>query len=123
MRKKWIFENDKPIYSQIIKEIKLMIISGELELGESLASVRDLASEAEVNPNTMQRALAELEREGFLVSQRTNGRFVTENEGLIKSVKSEIADNNVEDFLEKMKQLGYTKQEIIDLIIDYKEVE
>ena len=77
----WDLKSDRPIYSQLIEQIQLKIVSGVYPAGSKLPSVRDMASDASVNPNTMQRALAELENEGLLYSQRTNGRFVTEDEG------------------------------------------
>ena len=84
---KWQFSNDAPIYSQLIAQIKVGIVSGAFPPGERLPSVRDLATEAGVNPNTMQRALTELERDGLVYSQRTTGRFVTEDQAMIASAK------------------------------------
>ena len=78
---KWDFSSDAPIYAQLILQIKVGIVSGAFPPGERLPSVRDLATEAGVNPNTMQRALTELERDGLVYSQRTAGRFVTESGG------------------------------------------
>ena len=78
----WDLKSDRPIYTQLVEEIELRIISGRYEAGEKLASVRDLAAEAAVNPNTMQRALAELEQRGLVYSQRTSGRFITEDKEL-----------------------------------------
>ena len=80
---KWQFSNDAPIYSQLIHQIQVGIVSGAFPPGQRLPSVRDLATEAGVNPNTMQRALAELERDGLVYSQRTAGRFVTEDQIMI----------------------------------------
>lgn len=121
MAGKWNFTNDKPIYSQISEEIKRRIISEEYSLGEKIPGVRDLAIEAGVNHNTMQRALSELERTGLIYSQRTNGRFVTEDKELIMSAKNEIADEKIQGFLKSMKQLGYTKEETIALLEKFKE--
>ncbi|MDU3336445.1 GntR family transcriptional regulator [Paraclostridium bifermentans] len=112
----WEFDNNKPIYLQLIDILKLKIISGEFEIGSKLNSVRDMASEAEVNPNTMQRALAELEREGLLHSQRTSGRFVTNDEEKIKSMRKEIADREINSLKEKLIQLGYEKNEIVEIV-------
>lgn len=122
MSMKWHFTNDKPIYSQIVEQVKHLIVSGELKPGDRLAGVRDLAVEAEVNHNTMQRALSELERTGLIYSQRTNGRFVTENTELILSTKEEIANERILGFLQSMKQLGYTKDQITELLKTHKEV-
>ncbi len=112
----WTFRNDLPIYSQLVDKIKLAIVSGALPPGERLASVRDLAPEAGVNPNTMQRALQELEREGLVFSQRTAGRFVTEDITVIDEIKKTLAKGQIESFLKAMKELGYDRQGIIDLL-------
>lgn len=117
----WQFSNDKPIYAQIVSQVKQLIVSGNLKAGDKMPTVRELASEAEVNPNTMQRALSELENEGLLSSHRVKGRFVTEDEKLIKTMKDEIADKKVSEFLKSMKLLGYTKEETEDLIKSFKE--
>lgn len=117
---KWDFDNNKPIYSQIIDHIKLFIISGELKTGERLPSVRDLASEAGVNPNTMQRALSELERTGLVYSNRTSGRFITEEEDIIKEIKIESAEKSIKDFLNNMAQIGYSKEEVVKILENYK---
>ena len=120
---KWEFSNDAPIYAQLILQIKVGIVSGTFSPGERLPSVRDLAVEAGVNPNTVQRALSELEREGLVFSQRTAGRFVTENENMIVNAKLRIADERVGTFLRSMKTLGCNKQEVISLIEGAKEEE
>lgn len=112
----WVFKNDLPIYSQLVEKIKLAIISGAMPPGARLASVRDLAMEAGVNPNTMQRALQELEREGLVFSQRTAGRFVTEDITVIDEIKKTLAKGQIESFLKAMKELGYDRQGIIDLL-------
>ena len=110
----WTFKNDRPIYSQLVEQIKIKIISGEWELGGRLSSVRELAEQAGVNPNTMQRALAELERDGLVHSKRTSGRFVTEDENMIKNVREAVAAENIAAFMESMKRLGFTESEIMD---------
>ena len=112
----WQFSGDAPIYSQLIEQIKVGIVSGVFPPGERLPSVRDLATEAGVNPNTMQRALAELERDGLVYSQRTAGRFVTEDNTMINQAKRSLAERHVKTFLEAMLRLGFQKDEIIDLI-------
>lgn len=116
---KWNFDNNKPIYSQIIDHIKLFIISGELKSGERLPSVRDLAGEAGVNPNTMQRALSELERTGLVYSNRTSGRFITEKEDIIKEIKTESAERSIREFLNNMEHIGYSKEEVIKILENY----
>ena len=110
----WTFKDDRPIYSQLVEQIKIKIISGEWELGSRLSSVRELAEQAGVNPNTMQRALAELERDGLVHSKRTSGRCVTEDEDMIKGVREAVAAENIAAFMESMKRLGFTESEIMD---------
>lgn len=112
----WQFSNDAPIYTQLIQQVKAGIVTGAFPPGERLPSVRDLATEAGVNPNTMQRALAELERDGLVYSQRTAGRFVTEDNAMINAAKRSLAQRHVKTFLEAMLQLGFQKDEIITLI-------
>lgn len=119
----WSFRNDQPIYSQLIQRLTETIVSGVYAPGEKLPSVRELALEAGVNPNTVQRSLTELEREGLVFSQRTAGRFVTENENMIVNAKLRIADERVSEFLRSMKTLGCGRQEIISLIEGAKEDE
>ena len=119
----WNFRNDQPIYSQLTQRLTEAIVSGIYAPGEKLPSVRELAVEAGVNPNTVQRALSELERDGLVFSQRTAGRFVTENENMIANAKLRIADERVGTFLRSMKTLGCSKQEVISLIEGAKEEE
>lgn len=114
---KWQFRNDMPIYTQIVEQIKVAIVRGEYGSGERLPSVRDMATEAGVNPNTMQRAMAELEREGLVFSQRTSGRQVTENLELIKDAKLSLAEKHLESFMNAMGELGLGQDEIIKLIM------
>lgn len=112
----WQFSNDAPIYTQLIQQVKVGIVTGAFPPRERLPSVRDMATEAGVNPNTMQRALAELERDGLVYSQRTAGRFVTEDNTMINTAKRSLAERHVKTFLEAMLRLGFQKDEIIDLI-------
>ena len=113
---KWQFDNNMPIYSQIIEQIKLFISSGDIGAGERLPSVRELATDAGVNPNTMQRALSELESTGLIFSDKTRGRFVTEDTELIARARKELAQKSISDFLDFMRSLGYQKEEIFSLI-------
>ena len=119
----WNFRNDLPIYSQLVEQIKLGIVSGIFAPGERLASVRDMAMEAGVNPNTMQRALQELERDGLVYSQRTSGRFVTEDETVIDNAKKTLATEQVKTFLSAMEKLGYDKAAIIAMLEEEKKEE
>lgn len=116
---KWVFVKDRPIYSQIIEQMQRFIVSGNLSPGDKLLSVRELAQEAGVNPNTMQRALAEMERKQLLYSNRTSGRFVTEDLEVIQNAKNEIADISIKQFYDNMYDIGYTKGEIIELVKNY----
>ena len=115
------FTNDKPIYLQLMDVFKVAIVSGELPKGARLDSVRDLAIVAKVNPNTMQKALSELERIGLVRTERTSGRFITDDEELILTMKNEIAENEIKAFLEKMKKMGINKESVVKLINDYNE--
>lgn len=115
----WEFDTTRPIYMQLVERIKLMIVTGELASGSKLKSVRDMAEEAGVNPNTMQRALAELEREALVYSQRTSGRFVTEDKELLTKMRDEFAEEKVKTFIESLMQLGYAQDELITLIQHY----
>lgn len=112
----WNFRNDLPIYTQLVEKIKLAVISGAMPPGARLSSVRDLATEAGVNPNTMQRALQELERDGLLYSQRTAGRFVTEDTAVIEHAKHVLAEGQLKSFLAAMRELGYDVPAIIALL-------
>lgn len=120
----WDFDNSKPIYIQLVEELKLRVISGQLTAGSKLSSVRDLAEEAGVNPNTMQRALTELERDQLVYSQRTSGRFVTEDMELIKTMRTQYATTKIKEVTVALLQMGYTKEELLKLIEkDLKEQE
>lgn len=112
----WQFSNEMPIYSQLVEQIKVGIVSGMFPPGERLPSVRDLATEAGVNPNTMQRAMTELERDGLVYSQRTAGRFVTEDHAVIEAAKRDLAQRHIHAFLAAMLRLGYGREEIISLL-------
>ena len=120
---KWHFNSDMPIYTQLISQIKFAIVSGELPPGERMSTVRDLASEAGVNPNTMQRAFQELEREGLVFSQRSSGRFVTEDVEIIMEAKKAMARKYLDSFKKSMEQLGYTGEEILRLLEEENEEE
>lgn len=112
----WEFRSDLPIYTQLIAQIQQRIVTGQLQPGDRLPSVRDWAAEAGVNPNTMQRAMTEMERQGLVHSQRTAGRFVTEDESVIRKLREDLARTQVRDFLAAMGQLGFGPDEIAALI-------
>lgn len=111
----WDLDSDRPIFAQLAERIQMQIVSGYYPPGAKLPSVRELAAVAAVNPNTMQKAFAELERSGLIVTQRTNGRAVTENAELIRGVKTMQAQKLLADFSAKMKDLGYTGQDVVEL--------
>ncbi len=117
----WQIDDSRPVYIQLIDEIKMRIISGYYKLGDRLPSVRDLAEEAQVNPNTMQKALIELESCGLLNSQRTSGRYVTDNIILIEEMRQMFALQYINVFIENMEKLGYSQEEIKQEIINSKE--
>ena len=112
----WHFDDNMPIYTQLVYQIKFAIVSGEPSPGERMAGVRDLAADAGVNPNTMQRALQQLEREGLVFTQRSSGRFITEDTVAIGEAKRTLARQHIEQFMASMKKLGYTREEIIALL-------
>ena len=119
----WNLDSSRPIYLQIIERVQMDIITGRYQPGDTLPSVRDLAQEAAVNPNTMQKALSELERSGLIYSQRTSGRFITEDKELIHQMKKELAAAEVSAFVAHMKQLGITPEEIRQLLAETIEEE
>ncbi|WP_300379803.1 GntR family transcriptional regulator [Clostridium sp.] len=112
----WEFKDDRPIYLQLIEKIQLKIISGLYKVGGRLPSVRDMASEASVNPNTMQKALSELEKIGILYSQGTSGRFITDDVRKIEELKEHLATEQAEKFLKGMESIGFNKEESIIIL-------
>ena len=112
----WNLDSDRPIYAQIVEIIQMQIVSGYYQPGDKLPSVRELAAQASVNPNTMQKAFAELERSGLILTQRAAGRTVTEDKEMIASIKLNLAKEQVENFVTQMKKLGFTREEIIGLV-------
>jgi GntR family transcriptional regulator len=112
----WSFETDRPIYLQLKEQILRMIVSGVYPPGSKLPPVRDLAAEASVNPNTLQKALSELERDSLVYTQRTSGRYVTEDGNMIIKAKKELAVEQIELFIKKMAGIGYTVEETIALL-------
>ena len=111
----WNLDPQRPIYAQIIERVQLDIVTGHYAPGSRLPSVRELAAQAAVNPNTMQRALSELEGSGLIYAQRTSGRFVTEDTALIRQAKEKLASMQVREFIRKMQELGMNREEIAEL--------
>lgn len=114
----WTIDDTRPIYLQLEDIIKSKIIAGIYKPGQKLPSVRELAAEAAVNPNTMQKALAELERSGLVYTQRTSGRYITEDTAIMQNLKHQLAHDLIYQFLEAMAHLGYTREESIQLLIE-----
>lgn len=112
----WNLNSDRPIFLQIVERIQMDIISGKYKPGDKLPSVRDLAADAAVNPNTMQKAFSELERMGLVYSQRTSGRYITEDLVMIEELKSTLAKEKIEEFLNIMQKIGFNNEEILTLI-------
>lgn len=112
----WDLTGDRPIWLQLTERIRMGIIAGEYRAGDRLPSVRDLAAEAAVNPNTMQKALTELERSGLIYSQRTSGRFITRDEEMIRQLKRQLAAEQTAAFLARMDSLGFTKEETLAIM-------
>ncbi len=112
----WKLTDDRPIWIQLVDQLTLRIVSGVYASGAAVPTVRALASEAGVNPNTMQRALAELESRGLVETRRTAGRIVTEDQSLIHSVREELAFARMDEFLASMRALGYTDKQIHELL-------
>lgn len=119
----WKFSNEAPIYLQIMDEIKLRIAKGILKPGDKVPPVRELAVKAGVNPNTMQKALAELEREGVLYAQRTAGRFVAEKNEDDDSMRDEICKKYIQNYIKGMRELGFSDDRLIQKLKIYMEEE
>ena len=111
----WQLDTNAPIYSQLVGSLKLAIASGRFDPGERLPSVRDMAVEAGVNPNTMQRALSELEREGLVYAERTTGRYITKDKELIRNMRDLVAQEVIDQFLQQMQSLGFSTEETMAL--------
>ncbi len=112
----WQFTSDRPIYVQMSDQIVAGILSGTYQLGEKLPSVREFAIMASVNPNTVQRALSELESIGLIETQRNTGKFVTTEESLIEMARNKRGEALVADFLKSMADLGYTREQTLSLL-------
>ena len=102
----YVFDNERPIYIQLVEKIRIDIVSGKFKKGQRLPSVRELALILKVNPNTMQKALAELENEKLIYTERTNGKYVTEDEELIEKTKKDLAQEKINNYLSSMEDIG-----------------
>lgn len=112
----WKFTGDRPVYQQIMEQIRGGILKGELLPGERIASVRDLAAQAQVNPNTMQRALTELEREGLLIGGGTSGRTVTKEEQVLSAMRQKALEDLARECAEKFMVFGVTPGQAAELL-------
>ena len=119
----WEFQDHLPIYAQLMDTLKRRIVTGRYLPGEKLPSVRELAAEAGINPNTVQRAFSELEREGLIYTQRATGKYVTENADEIKPARQALAKTQVAEFLSNMQSLGYSVGDVIVLLQSFNESE
>lgn len=117
----WNLNSDRPIFVQIIEHLQIDIITGVYKPGDKLPSVRDLAAEAGVNPNTMQKALSDFESTGLVHSERTSGRFITNDDNLIKELRKSLVDVQIDEFFKNMGKLGFTGKEIIQLVEQHVE--
>ena len=112
----WQIAAGRPVYIQLVEQLEQAVVTGVYPPGERVPAVRDLAAQAQVNPNTMQRALAEMESRGLLVTQRTSGRTVTSDTALIAKTRQALAASLAQDFLAQAKALGHTREEILALL-------
>lgn len=112
----WPLREDRPIWQQLAEQLTERVVSGQWKAGDKLPSVRELAAQAGVNPNTMQRALGQLEHTGLLYTARTSGRFVTQDEGRLAQIREQVASDYIEEFLVHMAQLGLEEHTILALL-------
>ena len=112
----WEFVDHLPIYAQLVEQLKRRIVTGDYPPGSKLPSVRELAAEAAVNPNTVQRAFAELERSGLIYTQRATGKFVTDDAPAILDARRQLASAQIEAFLSAMRSMGYLPGEAVSML-------
>ena len=117
----WKFTGDRPVYQQIMAAIRGAILTGELSPGKKVPSVRDLAAEAQVNPNTMQRALTELEREGLLISGGTSGRTVTQDQDVLQAMRRQTLEELAREWAEKFRVFGLTPRQAAQLLLELED--
>ena len=112
----WKLDDSRPIWPQLKEQLIIAIVAGEYNMGGSFPTVRELAEDAGVNRNTMQRALSELEHDGFVTTNRTAGRTVTTDEGLVTRMKERIAKKSIEKFIKEMAAIGYSADDVVKMI-------
>ncbi|MCM3042400.1 GntR family transcriptional regulator [Paenibacillus motobuensis] len=116
------FDNNLPIYLQIMNFIKKEIVTGKLKAGDKIPSVRELAAELQINPNTIQRTFQELEREEVVETRRGLGRYVTSEEAKIMTIKKEMAGDLLDNFINGMQELGFSNKDIASIVAEAVEV-
>ena len=119
----WNITAGRPVYVQLVEQLALALVAGEFPPGSRIPPVRELAADAGVNPNTMQRALAQLEAEGLVYTERTTGRFVTEDTALLEQLRDETARAMTAEYLEKMRGIGYGPAEAAKLVTGWEKKE
>ena len=107
------FDNERPIYMQLVEQLKIWIISGKIEPGDRIPSIREMAIGLKINPNTIQKGLVELENQGFIYTERTNGKYVTNDSELIEKLKDEYAMTLAKSYFQGMKRIGLGKADSI----------
>ncbi len=117
----WHFSSDKPVYLQIAERIRRSVLAGSYPAGSQIPTVRQLALEAAVNPNTVQHALAELESEGIIIAKGTIGRYVTEDRQVLENCRKRLAEELVHGFIESMAQLSISEEQVIEMIKEARE--
>ena len=115
---KWDLDDSRPIWPQLKEHLVIAIVAGKYQMGGPFPTVRELAENAGVNRNTMQRALSELENDGLVITNRTAGRTVTTDEGLVEKMKESIALQSINKFMEEMASIGYTADDIVRIITE-----
>ena len=119
----WKFAGDRPVYQQIMENIRGAVLRGELPPGGRVPSVRELAMQAQVNPNTLQRARTELEREGLLVGGGTSGRTVTKEETVLEEMRRQVLEALARECVEKFRVFGISPAQAAEIILQVKEEE
>ncbi|MGN0557188.1 MAG: GntR family transcriptional regulator [Acutalibacteraceae bacterium] len=119
----WHFDDDRPIYNQIVTRILTDVVTGVYSPGERLPSVREFAADAGVNPNTMQKALVDLERTGVVYAHTTSGRFVTDDRALLESVRKSMLDDEIAHFVKRCEKFGLSAAGAAEMLAAFKERE
>ncbi|SFS66215.1 GntR family transcriptional regulator [Marininema halotolerans] len=115
------YDQSSPIYLQLAEKIRRRILRHELDPGDKMPSVRDMAVQSNVNPNTVQRTYSELERMGIVESRRGQGTFITENEERLEQLRDEMRQSQIASFVEGMNEMGFTSKEILSGLTHYLE--